>query len=230
MEVFVVEEVVFRIGVESGSCPEVQHAQSWNLLLPLGVKLPAFVVEVRLQHALDGSFVVDGEERPPVEPGEELQSQHRCEASVAGGHIVLLHGGLVEGFAVVVDDTRLDIKPVEHHDVVEYLQVGVLEFVEVGIVEVDAVGIFFLECLLHAGVTDGVAITPDDLCITIALRVVGHSQGGCEVELLLTEVITEGGVERQIAVLVPGVTHTEFHLVTNTTACTITQVEGIDDG
>ena len=86
------------------------------------------------------------------------------------------------------------------------------------------------EDILDAGVADGVAITPHELCITIALRVVGHAEGGREVELLLLEVITKGGVEREVAILVPGVACAELHLVTEATGVAIAEVEGIDDG
>ena len=229
-EVLEVDEVILGIGIEASASTEVEGAESRHLLLPLGIELPALVVEVGVEDTLDGALVVDGDEGATIEPWQELKANVRGEAAIDGGHVVGAHGGLVEGCSAVVGDTCLDVEPVEEHDVVEGLQVGVLELVDIRLVEVDGVVIAFCEHILHAGVADGVAVTPDNLCITIALRVVGHTEGGGEVELRLLEVITEGGVEREITVLVPGVARAEFHLVAKSTGVAIAEVKGIDDG
>ena len=101
----------------------------------------------------------------------------------------------------MVDESSLNIEPIEEHNIVEHLKVSVLELMHIGIVEIDnAVGIQFFYLLCHTAVADRIAVTPYNLCVSVAFWVIGHSEWCSEVDLPLLEVITEGWVQRQISV------------------------------
>ena len=69
----------------------------------------------------------------------------------------------------------------------------------------------------HLSVGYPVAITVDDLCITISFRVVGHSQGHGKIELAELEVVTESRIEVQVTVLREGILRPEVDPVSETT-------------
>ena len=87
-----------------------------------------------------------------------------------------------------------------------------------------------VDYLCYAGVADVIAVAPDDLRISIALGVVGHSEGSREVELSLLEVVAEGGFQCQVSVGREGVAGIESHLVGEPSCLTVSDVEGVDDG
>ena len=130
----------------------------------------------------------------------------------------------------MIHDTRLDIDPVEQHDVVEYLQMVVFKLVYVQSAEVNGVAVFVSYLVCHRRVADVVAVAPYDFCVTITFRVVGHAQRCREVELSLLEVIAEGGLQRQIAVRREGVSRVQLHLVRQSPSAVVSQVERVDDG
>ena len=128
----------------------------------------------------------------------------------------------------MVDQTCLNIQPVHNHDVVLQFHIVIDELVGILLVEFEGVSVFVVDLVEHCRVTDTV-VTYRHLCITVTLRVVGHPQGGVEVELLLLEVITEHGVKRQITVLIELILQIEVHLIRDTLAAAISHVQGIDD-
>ena len=159
-------------------------------MFPLGIELPALIGDVGAVDALDTTLPVDGDEGTSIEPREELQSDHRSETPIHLRHPILAHDLAVDGATLVEDKTRLDVEPVEKHDVVEHAEVVVVEHVDVRIVEVERVAMFVVDDIGHCGVADAVAVTILDLCVSITLRVVGHTEGQFEEELLQLEVVT----------------------------------------
>ena len=113
-EVGVVHEVVVAsVGIEAVAHSHVQITQSYNLLLPLGVKFPTLILEIRLQYILDTTLVIHRDHRSSVIPGTELQFDGWCKASVLGGLVVFRHHLFVHRGTFVVNQTRFHIKPVE---------------------------------------------------------------------------------------------------------------------
>ena len=111
------------------------------------------------------------------------------------------------------DHTRLDIQPVEEHDIVEGTDIGVFELVYFHIRKVEGVAIFFLDLFLHRRIPDAVTVTESQFGISVTFRVVGHSQRGIEEELPDLEVIAEVGVALQVTVEREGILETQFQFV-----------------
>ena len=99
------------------------------------------------------------------------------------------------------DNTRLDVQPVENHDVIVQSEIVVVELVYIRVCEVDAVVMSLVDGIHHCAVADAVTITIDDFSITIAFRVVDHLDGNGEIELILLEIVTDGRFDVQVSVL-----------------------------
>ena len=109
------------VGIETTAGTDVEDAEPREPVFPLGVELPALILHIRVEHALDTAFPVDGDNRSSVEPRREFQTNHRGKASVLGGLAVLEHDSFVAGDTLMIHNTALDVEPVEEHDIVEYL-------------------------------------------------------------------------------------------------------------
>ena len=80
----------------------------------------------------------------------------------------------------------------------------VLELVHILVVERDGITVCVTDGVHDGGVADAVAVTIDHLHISVSLRVVDHTHWHIEVNLLLLEVIADGGLDVEIAVLGEG--------------------------
>ena len=78
--------------------------------------------------------------------------------------------------------------------------------------------------ILHKGGTDAVTVGIDDLRITVTLWVVDHLYGDFVVDLLLLEVVTDGGLDVQITVIRETESGAQLHLVTKTTAAAVADI------
>ena len=219
-EVGIVNEVIAAFaGVEAATHTHIELAQRVELVLDGRVKLPPFIVDGGVVDTLNASFVVNGEDRPFL-PGTELEAEHGCKATELRGLAVDAHGLCLVGTTLVDGETRLDVYPVEEHDVVSHAHVIVIEQFHLPS-QLDSVLMLVAYFVGHAGVTGAVAVSIDHLHITVALGIVVEAQGNGEVELLVLEVVAEPGVELEEAVGIEIVFGTEAYLLRQTLAVTV---------
>ena len=94
----------------------------------------------------------------------------------------------------------LDVEPFEDHDIVERPQFIVCKLVNIPCLEVQRVTMLVVDRLRHLSVGDPIAVTIDNLRITVSFRVVSHTQGNGEVKLLELEIITKAGIEGEVTI------------------------------
>ena len=69
-------------------------------------------------------------------------------------------------------ETRLDVYPIERHDIVGDTQVVVIECVKVFVAYVNTVAKFLVYLVNDAGMASAVSVTVNYLYVTVALRVI----------------------------------------------------------
>ena len=192
------------------------------------IQFPLTIFNVRAIDALDGTFVVDGEDWPLL-PRTQFDAHLRCEAAVLVGLAHHEHCLGRYGLTLVDDETCLNVNPVEQHDVVRHREVVVLEVGQSHVVYLQRVAVFVVDLFCNAGMTDAVTVAIYHFYVAVAFGIVVETQGEGEVELTLFEVVAKLWPCLKVPVGVEGILAPDLHLVGKTLAATVAQVLRVDE-